>query len=169
MKTDTDFSRNKRCPDGIVYRDANGELTVLRPEDFRNANEFQKWKSLSDAEYHCEENGDHRERNHITGSLNEHCVFLSFPDTRPNAARTDEEARLRILRAKIRRILTDKQYRRFWAHCVDGKSVTAISREEHIPVSSICDSIRAAKRRLARELFEDRSAPDRNEEARRAG
>ena len=64
MKRNSIYAINKLDPDAIVYPDANGENTRLTRDDFDSEEEFQKWKTWSDANLHEEEKRDHLEANH---------------------------------------------------------------------------------------------------------
>ena len=47
------YALNKKDPNAIVYMDANEAIIRLTREDFASEEEFLKWKSLSDADYHA--------------------------------------------------------------------------------------------------------------------
>ena len=59
------YALNKKDPNAIVYMDANEAIIRLTREDFASEEEFLKWKSLSDADYHASEKEDHVYANHI--------------------------------------------------------------------------------------------------------
>ena len=48
----SDYALNKMAPDAIVYKDAAGEVTRLTQADFPSLEEFQRWKTWSDENYH---------------------------------------------------------------------------------------------------------------------
>ena len=58
------YALNKKDPNAIVYMDANEAIIRLTREDFASEEEFLKWKSLSDADYHASEKEDHVYANH---------------------------------------------------------------------------------------------------------
>lgn len=58
------YALNKKDPNAIVYMDANEAIIRLTREDFACEEEFLKWKSLSDADYHASEKEDHVYANH---------------------------------------------------------------------------------------------------------
>ena len=58
------YALNKKDPNAIVYIDANDVIIRLTREDFASEEEFLKWKSLSDADYHASEKEDHIYANH---------------------------------------------------------------------------------------------------------
>lgn len=59
------YALNKKDPNAIVYMDANEAIIRLTREDFASEEEFLKWKSLSDADYHASEKEDHVYANHM--------------------------------------------------------------------------------------------------------
>ena len=58
------YALNKKDPDAIVYMDANEVIVRLTREDFASEEEFLKWKSWSDENYHTEDNQDVVEGEH---------------------------------------------------------------------------------------------------------
>ena len=65
------YALNKKDPDAIVYMDANEVIIRLTREDFASEEEFLKWKSWSDGNYHTEDNQDVVEGKHNT-SIRQH-------------------------------------------------------------------------------------------------
>ena len=63
------YALNKKDPNAIVYMDANEAIIRLTREDFASEEEFLKWKSLSDADYHASEKEDHVYANHTVTTL----------------------------------------------------------------------------------------------------
>ena len=58
------YALNKKDVNAIVYIDANENIIRLTREDFDSEEEFQKWKSWSDENYHTEDNRDVVEGKH---------------------------------------------------------------------------------------------------------
>ena len=58
------YALNKKDPNAIVYMDANEAIIRLTREDFASEEEFLKWKSWSDGNYHTEDNQDVVEGKH---------------------------------------------------------------------------------------------------------
>ena len=69
------YALNKKDPDAIVYMDANEVIIRLTREDFASEEEFLKWKSWSDGNYHTEDNQDVVEGKHNTSMRL--CGFVS--------------------------------------------------------------------------------------------
>ena len=73
------YALNKKDPDAIVYMDANEVIIRLTREDFASEEEFLKWKSWSDGNYHTEDNQDVVEGKHNTSIDAEgYCTPFSF-------------------------------------------------------------------------------------------
>lgn len=53
------YALNKKDPDAIVYRDADGYIRRLTRTDFSSEEEFLKWKAWSDENYHDAEKREH--------------------------------------------------------------------------------------------------------------
>ena len=74
------YALNKKDPNAIVYMDANEAIIRLTREDFASEEEFLKWKSLSDADYHASEKEDHVYANHTLAfrgsSIYSRCGYL---------------------------------------------------------------------------------------------
>ena len=58
------YALNKKDPNAIVYMDANDTIIRLTYKDFASEEEFLKWKSWSDRNYHTEDNRDVVEGKH---------------------------------------------------------------------------------------------------------
>ena len=58
------YALNKKDPNAIVYMDANEAIIRLTCKDFASEEEFLKWKSWSDGNYHTEDNQDVVEGKH---------------------------------------------------------------------------------------------------------
>ena len=67
------YALNKKDPDAIVYMDANEVIVRLTCKDFASEEEFLKWKSLSDEDYHASEKEAHVTR----------LRWMSYPRKRP--------------------------------------------------------------------------------------
>ena len=73
------YALNKKDPDAIVYMDANEVIIRLTREDFASEEEFLKWKSWSDGNYHTEDNQDVVEGKHNTSIDDLSEAALSIP------------------------------------------------------------------------------------------
>ena len=73
------YALNKKDPDAIVYMGANEVIVRLTREDFAREEEFLKWKSWSDGNYHIEDNQDVVEGKHNTSIDDLSEAALSIP------------------------------------------------------------------------------------------
>ena len=151
---ESDYALNKRNPDAIIYKDTQGEESILTREDFASEVEFRRWKDLSDEEYHTIEKSDHRHHNH-TLTLDE------LSDTAATVPAIDEEIELRIDRQcklritrrailQIKGYLTDRQFRRLWLHGARGWKEHRIAHKENVSQPAVSLSIVAAKKKIFR-------------------
>ena len=72
------YALNKKDANAIVYIDADGNITRLTRAYFSSEEEFPKWKSWSDADYHASEKRDHVHANHTLAldELSEEAAFV---------------------------------------------------------------------------------------------
>ena len=128
------YARNKKDPDAIVYMDANEVIIRLTREDFASEEEFLKWKSWSDGNYHTEDNQDVVEGKHNT-SIDD----LSEAERRRAAS---------AMVSQIRDKLTETPFRRIWMYYVGGMTVDEIGRIEGIRHQNISKSIGSAMKKI---------------------
>mgnify|MGYP000456342305 CR=1 FL=1 len=146
------YALNKKDPDAIVYMDANEVIIRLTREDFASEEEFLKWKSLSDADYHASEKEDHVYANHTLAldELSEEAASIPAADICMEQAH-DRVAEIRRSTQKvtqIRKHLTDTQFRRMWMYFVDGMTIDEIGKVEGVSHQAISLNITAAIRKI---------------------
>lgn len=147
----SDYELNARDPDAIVYRDAYGKITRLTRKDFSSEEEFQKWKSISDADYHESHNRDHVEEVHtVPLAFFSESSFLSTPSIEDMVIRREEDAEheeavLKVMDV-LSNILTKTQFRRIWMYVVDGLSQREIAEIEGAGQQRVSKSIKQAMR-----------------------
>ena len=144
----SDYALNKLDPDAIVCKSATGAHIRITRTDFASEDEFLKWKTWSDENYHDGEKADHIYANHTvsegdaeniaSASLSPE-IILECMEFKHNSAEAAE---------KIKKHLTKKQFRRFWQHHVEGLSVETIALREKRDHSSISESISTARKKL---------------------
>lgn len=154
----SNYALNKKDPNAIVYTDANDTIIRLTREDFSSEEEFLKWKSLSDADYHVSEKEDHIYANHTLAldELSEEAASVRAVDVCMEQAH-DRAAELRHSAAKvtqIRKHLTETQFRRVWMYFVNGMTIDEIGEAEGISHQNISKSITAAVKK-SKKLFPD--------------
>ena len=127
-------------------------LDVYKRQDFASEEEFLKWKSLSDADYHASEKEDHVYANHTLAldELSEEAASIPAADICMEQAH-DRVAEIRRSTQKvtqIRKHLTDTQFRRMWMYFVDGMTIDEIGKVEGVSHQAISLNITAAIRKI---------------------
>ena len=152
------YALNKKDPNAIVYIDANDVISRLTREDFTSEEEFLKWKSLSDADYHASEKEDHVYANHILvlDELSEKAASIPAVDVCMEQAhdRSEEIRRSTKKVTQIKKHLTNTQFRRVWMYFVDGMTIDEIGDVEGVSHQNISKSIGAAMKKM-KKLFPD--------------
>ncbi len=145
----SDYVANKTDAEAIVCRSVTGEDVRLTRADFDSDEEFQKWKSWSDADYKESERRD-RAYNDRRLSLSA-AYFLSDKELNEcfsGELKADEQQFRADLLSRIRSLLTDTQFRRLWQRFACGRELADIAAEEGVSVSAVADSIQQAIKRL---------------------
>lgn len=143
-----DYARNKADPEALVYRDRNSQTYRLTEFQFKNQEEFEKWKSISDESYHRISNGDSRYYKHKV------CIGIEELENEPMASEQDSEYRQFILRCyhsvvrKLCKGLTQKQFRRLKLYTEYQMTEKEIAELENIGQSSVSASLSKAERRI---------------------
>lgn len=152
FKKDSLYSINKKNPDAVVYKFADGEESRITRADFATEEEFLAFKVWSDEDFHEEEKLDHREANHIisTESLSE--AALSVPAVDVVMERQYQRAEKRRIASdivvKLKDKLTETQFRRLWMYYVDGLDTYEIAEIEGNTHQAISKSILAAEKKI---------------------
>ena len=147
----SNYALNKMAPDAIVYKDAAGEVTQLTQADFPSLEEFQRWKTWSDENYHDIEKASYVYYNHTRSlhGLSEQAIAVQSPEDAMMEEQEQQERRelRRILMKGLDSCLTPTQ-RRLWLYCVDGLTVRQIAEIEKASFQSVDKAIIAAKRKM---------------------
>ena len=142
------YALNKKDPNAIVYMDANEAIIRLTREDFASEEEFLKWKSWSDGNYHTEDNQDVVEGKHNTSIDGLSEAAFSIPAIDVVMERQHEKSeRCRMastMVSQIRDKLTETQFRRLWMYYIDGMTVDEIGEKEGVSHQAASLSIVAA-------------------------
>ena len=153
----SDYDKNRRDPDAIVYTNSCGPATRLTRKDFANDADFRYWKQVSDTAYQEQAPAD-REWSDKTAE---------WSDNTSGAEKSPEDyffAKLQMqeLRTEIEKLfvqlqteITEAQYRRFRMFVIDCLSQRQIAKIEGVSPVAISKSIRAA-RKAARKIFLER-------------
>lgn len=150
------YALNKKDASAIVYIDANENIIRLIREDFASEEEFQKWKSWSDENYHTEDKRDVVEGKHNMSIDDLSEAALAVPAIDVVMDRQHERAEKRrqasVMVAQIKDKLTETQFRRVWMYFVDGMTIDEIGEIEGISHQNISKSIGAAMKKI-KKLF----------------
>ena len=150
------YALNKKDASAIVYIDANENIIRLTREDFTSEEEFQKWKSWSDENYHTEDKRDVVEGKHNMSIDDLSEAALAVPAIDVVMDRQHERAEKRrqasVMVAQIKDKLTETQFRRVWMYFVDGMTIDEIGEIEGISHQNISKSIGAAMKKI-KKLF----------------
>ena len=146
------YALNKKDPDAIVYMDANDTIIRLTHEDFDSEEEFLKWKSWSDGNYHTEDNQDVVEGKHNTSIDDLSDAAFSIPAIDVVMEHQHEKSeRRRVASAMVSQIrdkLTETQFRRLWMYFVDGMTIDEIVGKEGVSNQAASLSITTAIRKI---------------------
>lgn len=146
------YALNKKDANAIVYIDADGHITRLTRANFSSEEEFLKWKSWSDADYHASEKRDHVHANHTLAldELSEEAAFVPAMDVimELELDRQEQIAYSAKLVVQIRACLSETQFRRVWMYFVDGMTLDEIGKKEGISHQNISKSIDAATKKI---------------------
>lgn len=154
VKKDSLYSINKKNPDAVVYKFANGEEHRITREDFPTEEAFLAFKAWSDKDFHEEEKLDHREANHTlsTEDLSEAALATPAVDVVMERQHQREEQRRMTsdMVIKLKDKLTEKQFRRLWQLKVEGKTLEEIAALEGVAFQSIHESIESALKKISK-------------------
>ena len=146
------YALNKKDPNAIVYMDANDTIIRLTRKDFASEEEFQKWKSWSDQNYHTEDNRDVVEGKHNMSIDDLSESALSIPAIDVVMDHQHEKAERRKMASatvsRIRDKLTETQFRRLWMYFVDGMTIDEIGGKEGVSHQAISLSITTTIRKI---------------------
>lgn len=144
--TRSDYALNKLDKTAIVYPSITGEDTRLKQEDFDSQEEFEHWKNWSDDNYHKAETAGWNDSRCLSFETQRGEPVPSVEDVvlAPYIAAEQMERRRRMLE-QIRTRLTEKQYRRWWLHCIMKISVIQIAQDEDVAEPSVSESITRAR------------------------
>lgn len=149
--TKSDYALNKRDREALVCKTASGAYVRLTREDFASPEEFLKWKTISDQDYHDTETLQQED---------DHCLSLndrmgasvpSAEDRLLTAIGLSDQAnsRAKTLR-KIKDTLTKVQYQRLLMNLGEKKTTREIAEIEGVAQQVISRSIIAARKKISR-------------------
>lgn len=133
--TKTDYAINKRDPNAIVYRGADGAITRLTKEYFPSESEFRFWKAWSDNAYHETDKQDQKYKKRIV-SLELAPPYVDLPES-------DEDPALkcRLLLDRLRSVLSKKQFRRLCLYRLAHLTEAEIAHLEGVSQQGVSDCL----------------------------
>ena len=151
----SEYAQNKREKDSIIYISVNGRIRLTR-SDFSSEEEFLRWKQWSDEDYYETErqgrgyydNGVPLDENISEAGAVEAAGDGYFRGLMAAGIETARKALCQERIARVKALLTARQYRRIWMYLAEGKSITEIARAEGLSKASVSNSIAAALRKL---------------------
>ena len=152
FKKDSLYSINKKNPDAVVYKFANGEESRITRADFATEEEFLAFKAWSDEDLHIE---DKREvlagiRQVSIEDISDAAIATPAVDVvmEHQLQRSEQRRKVSELVVQLKDKLTEKQFRRLWMYCVDEKTEQQIAEIEGVDQQRISKSILAAKKKI---------------------
>ena len=151
----SEYAQNKREKDGIIYISVNGRIRLTRA-DFSSEEEFLRWKQWSDEDYYETErqgrgyydNGVPLDENISAAGAVESAEDTYFREQMADEIEAARKALCQERMAKVKALLTARQYRRIWMYLAEGKSITEIAKAEGLSKASVSRSIAAALHKL---------------------
>lgn len=145
------YALNKRDPDAIVYLDRGKPIRVTE-EDFAAETEFPKLKAWSDENYHETEKKNHVESNHTVSveGIRESALATEGPEDRMERKFEREQAKGEAIEKadRIRKLLTEKQFKRLWLYYIEEMTEEEIAAAEKTSQQAVSKSIRQAEERI---------------------
>lgn len=137
----------------------SGRIRLTRA-DFSSEEEFLKWKTWSDADYHeTEKKGRSFNDNRV--ALDDYLDVVGAVQSAEDEffselLKADVQAEEKALREKrlaaLKAILNAKQYRRIWLYYAERKSVTEIARLEGVTKASVSLSLARAIKKISKKF-----------------
>ena len=152
FKKDSLYSINKKNPDAVVYKFANGEESRITRADFATEDEFLAFKAWSDEDLHIE---DKREvlagiRQVSINDISEAAISTPAVDVvmERQHQRAEQRRKASEMVVQLKDKLTETQFRRLWMYHVDGLDTYEIAEIEGNTHQAVSKSIIAAEKKL---------------------
>ena len=152
FKKDSLYSINKKNPDAVVYKFANGEQSLVTRADFATEEEFLAFKAWSDEDFHTEDKRD------VLAGIRQISIdviseaAISVPaidvDMERQHQRAVQRRKASDMVVQLKDKLTDTQFRRLWMYHVDGLDTYEIAEIEGNTHQAVSKSIIAAEKKL---------------------
>lgn len=152
FKKDSLYSINKKNPDAVVYKFANGEQSLVTRADFATEEEFLAFKKWSDEDLHIEDKHDVLAgiRQVSIEDISEAAIAVPAVDAlmEQQNQRTEQRRQASEMVIKLKDKLTEIQFRRLWMYHVDGKTEEKIAEIEGVAQQQISKAILAAEKKI---------------------
>lgn len=152
FKKDSLYSINKKNPDAVVYKFANGDESRITRADFATEDEFLAFKAWSDEDLHIE---DKREvlagiRQVSIDDISEAAISTPAVDVvmERQHQRAEQRRKASEMVVQLKDKLTETQFRRLWMYHVDGLDTYEIAEIEGNTHQAVSKSIIAAEKKL---------------------
>ena len=152
FKKDSLYSINKKNPDAVVYKFANGEQSLVTRADFATEEEFLAFKKWSDEDLHVEDKRDVLAgiRQVSIEDISEAAIAIPAVDVAMERQhqRVEQRKKASDMVVQLKDKLTETQFRRLWMYEVDGMTIDVIGEVEGVDHQRISKSIIAAKKKI---------------------
>ena len=152
FKKDSLYSINKKNPDAVVYKFANGEQSLVTRADFATEEEFLAFKAWSDEDFHTEDKRDVLAgiRQISIDDISEAAISVPAIDVvmERQHQRTVQRRKASDMVVQLKDKLTETQFRRLWMYHVDGLDTYEIAEIEGNTHQAVSKSTTAAEKKL---------------------
>jgi len=152
FKKDSLYSINKKNPDAVVYKFANGEESRITRADFATEEDFLAFKAWSDEDLHIEDKRDVLAgiRQVSIDDISEAAVAVPAFDVvmERQQRKAEERRKASDMVVRLKDKLTETQFRRLWMYYVDGLDTYEIAEIEGNTHQAISKSIIAAEKKI---------------------
>ena len=152
FKKDSLYSINKKNPDAVVYKFANGEQSLVTRADFATEEEFLAFKKWSDEDLHIEDKRDVLAgiRQVSIDDVSEAAIAVPAVDVAMERQhqRAEQRRKASDMVIQLKDKLTETQVRRLWMYHVDGKTEEEIAEIDGSSQQAISLSLIAAEKKI---------------------
>ncbi len=156
FKKDSLYSINKKNPDAVVYKFANGEQSLVTRADFATEEEFLAFKKWSDEDLHIEDKRDVLAgiRQVSIDDVSEAAIAVPAVDVvmERQHQRAEQRRKASDMVVQLKDKLTETQFRRLWMYEVEGKTLAQIAQHDGVAILSVYESIESAKKKILKKF-----------------
>ena len=156
FKKDSLYSINKKNPDAVVYKFANGEESRITRADFATEEEFLAFKAWSDEDLHIEDKRDVLAgiRQVSIDDISEAAISTPAIDVAMERQyqRAEQRRKVSDMVVKLKDKLTETQFRRLWMYYAEEKTLEEIAEAEGVSAVAVFYSIEAAEKKISKKF-----------------